>query len=491
MFFQEENDASLTNYFFQKRKYTYSAEWVGNLVKPLGISNDFGIDMTDYDALENNRHPRTGKPLIGKNSSGKQRNGSNFLIFPPLSMSNLTVINLAWNQDAAKVLMGIFLASVHQLLNFIEVEHAQARIRTETERKIVKSKSLIFATFTHLFQSQMSPFVHTHVRLFQKTMVDNKFYTVRNDLMRRSTKLYGLLMRANLMQQLQDIGLETIVTDQKNGFFEIKGFENIGKIFSSRSDEIKKHMHDYANEHPNLSKRFIKKISIRKNRKINNDESDLNAVLKSITAKLEENGYIKTDFDILKIGKNVKNRQMVQVETLLYLSYLQYREKLFTYSKEAVMKIMAHQSIVINRGVMIEDLVSTLECENFAEHIRKIISTEIEKQNKRIKHEPNTNYRPRIVVNYAKGALSRARRVSERIRVANRNIDKNHQLVDDTNLWSIYERLLDLCDRESRVYRETLGAFTCAETIENDVFMAGGSVVVNDESLTFKYRIHD
>jgi hypothetical protein len=339
------------------------------------------------------------------------------------------------------------------------------------ERKIVKSKSLIFATFTHLFQSQMAPFVHVHVRMFQPTMADDKFYTVRNDLMRRSTKLYGLLMRANLMWQLQDLGLETIVTDQKNGFFEIKGFENISKVFSSRSDEIQKHMHDYANEHPNLSKSFIKKISIRKNRKINNDESDLNAVLKSITAKLEENGYIKSDFDILTISKNVKKRQMVQVETLLYLSYLQYREKLMSYSKEAVMKIAAHYAIKINQGVIIAELSAALTTnDNFAEHIRKIINTEIEKQNKRINHGPNTDNRPRIVVNYASGALSRARKVSESARIANRNADENNKLINDTIRWAIIERLYDLRLKQAGGTGAVSRTNTSSKAVESLIF---------------------
>lgn len=487
MFFQEENDVSLTNYFFQKRKNTWSAEWVGQLRKPLGISNDFGIDILDYDSLENNRHPRTAKPLIGKNSSGKQRNGSNFLIFPPLSMSHLIVPNLVWNQDVSKALMDLFLESVRQLLNFIEVEHAQARIRTENGRIIVKSKSLIFATFTHLFQSQMSPFVHVHVRLFQTTKVDDKFYTVRNELIKKSTKLYGLLMRANLMRQLQDMGLETTVTDQKNGFFEIKGFEDISKVFSNRSDEIQKHIHDYTDEYPNLSKRFIKMISIRKNRKINNDESDVHAVLKSITKKLEEHGYTKNHFDIFRIIKMPKTRQAVQVETLLYLSYLQYREKLMSYSKQAVMKIVAHHAIKINQGVMIEELSATLNTsDNFGEHIRKIITSEIEKQKQGVNHESNTVNRSRVVNNYAEGALSRARRISESARTANRDAYESYQLVDDTNLWDLHERLLNLCDRESGVYRETLGAISCAETVDDNVFVTRDNVVTNNESPAVK-----
>jgi len=475
MFLQEDNEESLTAYFYQKQKYTYSSAWIGELIKPLGISNDSGIDVSDYDSLENNRHPRTGKPLIGKNSSGKQRNGSNFLIFPPLSMSNLIVPNLVWEKDVAKILMDIFLGSVRQLLNFIEVEHVQARVRTENGRKIVKTKSLAFATFTHLFQSQMSPFVHVHVRAFQATIVDNEFYTLRNELVKKSTKLYGLLMRASLMRQLQDMGLETIVADQKNGFFEIKGFEDISKVFSNRSDDIQKYIHDYANKHPNLSKSFVKKISIRKNRKINNDEADIHAVLKSITEKLEENGYTKDDFDVFRIIKKRKKMQILQVERLLYLSYLEYGEKLFTYSKEAVMKIIAHHSIKINQGVTIEELSAALTGGNFGEHIRKIISTEIEKQNKRVYHESNTVNRPRIVANYAKGALSRARRASQGTRVANRNAYKDYQLTNDTNSWGIHERLLDLCDRESGIYRETLGAYASTETVSNDLF------VVKDE----------
>jgi conjugative relaxase-like TrwC/TraI family protein len=471
MFFQEKNEASLTNYFFQKRKYTYSAEWVGQLTKPLGIASDSGIDVSDYDSLENNRHPHTGKPLTGKNNSGKQRNGSNFLIFPPLSMSHLIVPNLVWNQDVSKALMDLFLESVRQLLNFIEVEHAQARIRTENGRIIVKSKSLIFATFTHLFQSQMSPFIHVHVRLFQTTMVGDKFYTVRNELIKRSTKLYGLLLRANLMRELQDMGIETIVTDQKNGFFEIKGFEDISKVFSNRSDEIQKHIHDYTDKYLNLSKRFIKMISIRKNRKINNDESDVHAVLKSITKKLEEYGYTKNHFDIFRIIKIRKKRQLVQVETLLYLSYLQYGEKLINYSKQAVMKIVANHAIKINQGVMIEELSATLNTsDNFGEHIRKIISIEIEKQNKRINHGPNTDNRPRIVVNYASGALSRARKVSESARIANRNADENNKLINDTIRWAIIERLYDLRLKQAGGTGAVSRTNTSSKAVESLIF---------------------
>jgi conjugative relaxase-like TrwC/TraI family protein len=482
MFFQEKNEASLTNYFFQKRKYTYSAEWVGQLTKPLGIASDSGIDVSDYDSLENNRHPHTGKPLTGKNNSGKQRNGSNFLIFPPLSMSHLIVPNLVWNQDVSKALMDLFLESVRQLLNFIEVEHAQARIRTENGRIIVKSKSLIFATFTHLFQSQMSPFIHVHVRLFQTTMVGDKFYTVRNELIKRSTKLYGLLLRANLMRELQDMGIETIVTDQKNGFFEIKGFEDISKVFSNRSDEIQKHIHDYTDKYLNLSKRFIKMISIRKNRKINNDESDVHAVLKSITKKLEEYGYTKNHFDIFRIIKIRKKRQLVQVETLLYLSYLQYGEKLFKYSKEGVLKIMAHHSIKLNWGAKIEDLLIPLNVDNFAKNIRNIIDIEIEKHNTRSNNEGTNASRPRVIINYAQGVVARARRVRESARIANRNADKNYQLIDDTNLWDLHERLLDLCDRESGVYRETLGAISCAETVDELLFEISNEIEIGGEA---------
>lgn len=475
MFFDEKNIVPLSTYLFQKNKYTYSAEWVGKLTKHFGITSKSEIKFSDYDSLEKNINPLTLEPIITKNSKGKQRTGSNILIFPPLSFSIYTVANLSWNHEIAKILMDIFLGEVRNLLNFIEAEHAQARIRTEDGRKIVKTKSLIFANFTHIFQSQFSPFIHVHCRQFQPTMLGHEFYTLRNEMITHSTKLYGFLIRASIMYQLKKIGLETVVTDSKQGFFEIKGFENIISLFSSRSDEIEKHKHIYAQEYPHLSKRFITKISIRKNRKIKNDESNVNEILKSITTKLEINGFNKDDFDRMWEMRRLDNNQKVAVEKLLYLGYMQYGEKLFTYSKEAVMKIIAHHAIKINQGVMIEDLSAMLECEIFAEHIRKIITIEIEKQNKRVDHESNTVNRPRIVANYAKGALSRARRASQGTRVANRNAYKDYQLTNDTNSWGIHERLLDLCDRESGIYRETLGAYASTETVSNDLF------VVKDE----------
>lgn len=471
MFFQEENQASLTSYFFQKHKYTYSAAWFGELIKPLGLSDGSGIDVSDYDSLENNRHPCTGKQLIRKNSSGIQRRGANILLFSPKSMSILIVANMTWNQEIANILMEIFLRSVRKLLNFIELEHAQARIRTETERKTVKTKALLFATFTHLFQSQMSPFVHAHVRLFQPTKVDDEFYTLRNELIKKSTNMYGILFRANLMWQLQKIGLETIVTDKKHGFFEIKGYEEITKIFPSRSSAIKKHMTEHANEYPHLSKRMNKMISIRRNRQINNDESDVTTVLISIVKKLEDNGYEKKDFDIFRITNNLNDRRKKSVESLLYLSYLQYGEKLFEYSKEAVMKVVAHHAITLNHGVRIEDLLVTLDGENFVDHIRRIIAIQKEKHNnQRNYHDTRNINKSRIVVNYAEGALARARRVSESARISINNVDEDYQYLDDTIQWSIYERLLDLCDRESGVYRKTLGLITSHKALVKPIF---------------------
>ena len=140
--------------------------------------------------------------------------------------------------------------AVKTVLNQIEKDTAQVRVKEKVEMRFDNTKNMTFATIRHATSRAMEPQLHTHgltanmsfdqadklkalasTSIQHNDIINGTFERIYNNQL-----MYGMMYQSEVAKAVQKLGYAIEPTG--NGQFEIKGMDEAIKIFSTRSDEI-------------------------------------------------------------------------------------------------------------------------------------------------------------------------------------------------------------------------------------------------------------
>lgn len=227
------------SYFEHDRDYytknmTNRDRWHGNLAKSIGLEGELSEEQ--FKGM-----------LAHMDESGKKtRAGIDRTFSAPKSVSLMMAKDEATRQE----MIDLHQRAVSKALEQIEVELMQTR----SNGKKLFSRNMIAAEFVHEMARPTEGNgnvpdlqLHSHCFIFNETFADGKMLACDFKKVMDATKELGLLYRRELARELQNSGYDLELTDSKNGFFELKGFDSITIVeHSNRRQEILKTAQDHG-----------------------------------------------------------------------------------------------------------------------------------------------------------------------------------------------------------------------------------------------------
>ena len=256
----------------------------------------FGKDKEGKQVLENIRLDKSGDRL---------RAGLDLTFNAPKSVSvAMEAAEGYGDTETAKALLQAHQEAVEKVLNRIEDNYAQTRITNNGVTERVQTNNLAIAKFDHFVARPVTtpsgevlvdPSLHTHAVVMNMTQIEGKWRSLESKQIFENYIKEGTLYRAELANNLKELGFEIRITDAKKGFFELKNVDDkVIEEFSNRSRQLEKLVDDLKAQYPDKSESEIKQMATWKSREWKG-EIDRNAVIQSNKERLENLGYTKED----------------------------------------------------------------------------------------------------------------------------------------------------------------------------------------------------
>lgn len=223
---QAESYFEHTKDYYTKNQTNFD-RWHGTLAEAYGLKGELSKEQFD-------------EVLDSINKAGRKRAGLDCTFSAPKSVS----LAMAKDEQTRLEMITSHQAAVKRAADKIEMELLQTR----SNGKTFLSRNAIIAEFLHetARPTEKNNFVpdldlHSHCIIMNETTADGK--DLSQDFGRINTreiiKEMGLVYRQELAKELQAKGYELEVTDSRQGFFEIKGFDRETVMeYSSRRQEI-------------------------------------------------------------------------------------------------------------------------------------------------------------------------------------------------------------------------------------------------------------
>jgi conjugative relaxase-like TrwC/TraI family protein len=200
--------------------------WHGVLAESRELKGDLSKEQFDYivDEVASKRDPKS----IGLDCT----------FSAPKSVS----LALAADEKTRQDMINAHQAALSKIVNKIEMEY----LETRSKKKTFLSRNAIAAEFTHLTArpTEENNFIpdldlHGHVIFLNETFADGKNLAQSYKKVMDAQKELGLMYRQELAQELQKAGYALQITNEKQGFFELAGFDRATiEEYSHRRKEI-------------------------------------------------------------------------------------------------------------------------------------------------------------------------------------------------------------------------------------------------------------
>lgn len=146
----------------------------------------------------------------------------------------------AGDEQLARDMMDAHRAAVASTLKHLEANEVGYVTRHDGVDEWIHTGEADAAEFVHGVSRDGDPQLHSHCTFLNRTHdADGNQRTIDGRRFFAAQKSYGAEYRASLVRELQARGYEIVVTDEKQGFFELKGMEpETLEHFSKRRQEI-------------------------------------------------------------------------------------------------------------------------------------------------------------------------------------------------------------------------------------------------------------
>lgn len=192
---------------------------------------------------------------------------------------------LASSEEIREELLLAHHQAVNRIMKVIEREYIQTRIKG---RK-VNTGNMIADTHNHFTSRELDLQLHTHCKINNVTLVNGELYSIDyGKIFEYKTEL-GLMYRAQLAQNLQKMGFELEVTDYKNGFFELKGWDKeLLEEYSKRRLQIEAYMEQTGKHSPQGAQEACLAT-----RKVKDHQQNLEEIINSVHDQIFDNNQQK------------------------------------------------------------------------------------------------------------------------------------------------------------------------------------------------------
>ena len=299
---QAEGYLEKENYY---QKNSMLGTFQGKGLEHLNIQNGTTVDPKIYKTLLQGFHPTTGEKLVKNAGKEKHRAGFDVTFSAPKSVSVLMEYYEANGQSVkAEMIKKAHDVAVKNTMEKLENGSGKTRIRIGNGEQIKVDSDIIYATFQHdtsrEIEGNIDPQLHTHNFIFTPTFyTDKKTGEVRsmaltNEEIFKNKMYFGQNYRSELASSLAEMGYKIEVSNRKNGFFEIEGFdENQLKTFSKRSEIIQEKLPEYREKYPKMKEEQLKQLIV-KDTKNAKKEIDRDAVREANLERMEAVGIDKS-----------------------------------------------------------------------------------------------------------------------------------------------------------------------------------------------------
>ena len=213
--------------YYAGNENSINLEWQGKALDSLYPNTK--PTMEDFKQLLKGELP-TGQ-ILGRMEDGevKHRPGIDLTFSAPKSVSIMALLY------GDKEVINAHSIAVTQTLKFFEKSLLQTRINGEP----APADKVVFTKFLEFLSRELDPQMHTHCILLNLCQNDDgKFRSIFSDSVLENKMLGGGIYRSFLAIELQKLGYEIEITDEK-ATFEIKGVpKQLIDLFSKRSQQI-------------------------------------------------------------------------------------------------------------------------------------------------------------------------------------------------------------------------------------------------------------
>ncbi|MBR3457369.1 MAG: relaxase domain-containing protein, partial [Selenomonadaceae bacterium] len=161
----------------------------------------------------------------------RKRIGFDATFSAPKSVS----LALAESDERREELIKIHQTAVERVLAEIEKNH----LRTRSNGKKLSARNIACGEFVHFLNRNNELDLHSHCVILNQTDTDGKILALDFDKLLEHQKMLGLIYRQELAHELLAAGYELEITNSREGYFELKGFDRETVMaHSTRRQEI-------------------------------------------------------------------------------------------------------------------------------------------------------------------------------------------------------------------------------------------------------------
>lgn len=194
-------------------------KWHGKLAKRLRLTGE--LSKGEFETFCQNIAEEERRKRIGFDAT----------FSAPKSVS----LALAESDERREELIRIHQTAVERVLEEIEKHH----LRTRSNRKKLSARNMACGEFVHFLNRNNELDLHSHCVILNQTDTDGKILALDFDKLLEHQKILGLMYRQELAHELLMAGYELEITNSREGYFELKGFDRETVMtHSTRRQEI-------------------------------------------------------------------------------------------------------------------------------------------------------------------------------------------------------------------------------------------------------------
>jgi conjugative relaxase-like TrwC/TraI family protein len=241
------NGANYLSHHLRKNDYwaegekAVLGEWIGEGAKALGLSGE--VTDEPFDALRQNRHPKTGEALTARD----QANRVAFFDVQLSAPKDVSVLAMVGGDDRVRV---AFVESVKIALGEMERFAAVRERRGEaaSTEAYRLTRNYTGALFLHDASRDLDPQLHAHAVLANATWdaARNEWLALQPAEMLRASPYLRQVLYRELAGRLRALGYEPYEMNSKG--FSVRGVEHLRERFSKRANHVQKLAEEFAAE---------------------------------------------------------------------------------------------------------------------------------------------------------------------------------------------------------------------------------------------------
>lgn len=232
-----------STYYSKDNYYTQQlGEWFGKGKEDLELGD---LTHESFQSLLRGINPQTGETLTpSKANQAENVPAIDFTFSAPKSLSALYEIAEATNnKELSLQLQEAHNQAVNSALLLVEKNHIKTRIQKDGTRKSINTDYLLTGKFQHDTSRDLDPQLHTHCVAMNFTKIDGKYRSLDlQNLLKKDSpiiKNIGQYYRFKLKENLEKQGFQTVQTNGKEVFFQLKEIdEKLIETFSNRRAAI-------------------------------------------------------------------------------------------------------------------------------------------------------------------------------------------------------------------------------------------------------------